>query len=199
MILINGVDRTSEIEDFRIELGLERLIPDRCSQFLATQLFIGAREREINPDVVLREIRALEVGDESTRTKPAAPFTGFFLKGLWHKHYFQSSVSSMSRNLMNEIHTDEAFRQLTEIMLNSGEEYLTEEMGARLAHEMVIGNFERRSARCALTGEWIVYAPFEGKNYYLCLASHNDGDEFIASQIKSVCFSEFPFLKDIIN
>jgi hypothetical protein len=46
-----------------------------------------------------------------------------------------------------------------------------------------------------LTGEWIVFVEHEGQNYYICLATHNGGDDEILGYIRNICHLEFPFLK----
>jgi hypothetical protein len=46
-----------------------------------------------------------------------------------------------------------------------------------------------------LKGEWIIFKNFNGKKYFLCLATHSEGDEVIyGAKIKS-CLEEFPKLK----
>ena len=110
-------------------------------------------------------------------------------------------MGAMTKNLINGMNRhglpwiEERARQVTE----SGEDYyLTEEDFGRIAHDAVIGNWERRSAGRQFTGEWIIYAQHEGRNYYLCLADHNDGDDRIRAQIDEICVAEFPFLKDLL-
>ena len=48
-----------------------------------------------------------------------------------------------------------------------------------------------------MTGEWIIFAKFNGTNYYLGLAGHSkskDEDEALYAQVKAYCSFEFPFL-----
>lgn len=49
----------------------------------------------------------------------------------------------------------------------------------------------------ALTGEWIVYAKHEGKNYYLCLGKPHENNTY--EKIKMVIKYDFPFLQLFIN
>jgi hypothetical protein len=37
----------------------------------------------------------------------------------------------------------------------------------------VHGNWKRLATAAKLTGEWIIYAHYDGKNYYLCLGTHD--------------------------
>jgi hypothetical protein len=55
--------------------------------------------------------------------------------------------------------------------------------------------YAERSRDESLTGQWIVYAQHEGRNYYLCLALHDEGDAAIFGRIKNGCIGEFPFLQ----
>jgi hypothetical protein len=67
-----------------------------------------------------------------------------------------------------------------------------------MAHDLVTGAMMRRKAAGALTGEWIVYAVHERRNYYLALWRHADGDEMLRRNIERLCVPQFPFLKDIL-
>ena len=67
------------------------------------------------------------------------------------------------------------------------------EIAKNIAHG-VTGLYLDRSNRQRLTGKWIIFAEHDGKNYYLCLAEHDEGNDVIAKRIKSGCREEFPFL-----
>ena len=77
-------------------------------------------------------------------------------------------------------------------------------------YELVIGGFERRASRGALTGEWIVFAKDNaGQNFFLTLATHNEcerayGEDDVSWQRRSdaliyervaACREEFPDLR----
>jgi hypothetical protein len=73
-----------------------------------------------------------------------------------------------------------------------------QEIAANIAHD--VGQIYADRARAQdLTGEWIVFAKHEDKNYYLCLAVHDEGDDHIFARIRDGCVSEFPFLSDLLN
>ena len=67
-------------------------------------------------------------------------------------------------------------------------------MVSRNLASAVVGLYAERSRDQRLTGEWIVYARHEGRNYYLCLARHDEEDATIFDRIKNGCVDEFPFL-----
>jgi len=76
---------------------------------------------------------------------------------------------------------------------------MTEDDAKLIAHDVVHGNYMRRSDANQLTGEWIIYAQHEGQNYYLCLGEHNSGDDHIRAKIDSVCVPEYSFLSQLLT
>jgi hypothetical protein len=76
---------------------------------------------------------------------------------------------------------------------------ITKEMITELAHRVTHEPVEDRANNKKLTGEWIVFAKEAGQNYYLCLNTHNAGDQQIVDRIKSNCLREFPFLSAIVG
>ena len=77
--------------------------------------------------------------------------------------------------------------------------YFSENDVPSIAHDAVHENWKRLMRDSALTGQWIIFAQHEGKNYYLCLGSHSSGDQKIRNQIDAVCVHEFPILKGILS
>ena len=47
-----------------------------------------------------------------------------------------------------------------------------------------------------LTGEWIIYTVHNNRKYYLCLATHNEGDVNIFDHKLKFCYLEFPELQN---
>jgi predicted RNA-binding Zn-ribbon protein involved in translation (DUF1610 family) len=56
--------------------------------------------------------------------------------------------------------------------------------------------YEFRARRKQMTGEWIVYQKYEGKNYYLTLGLHAD-DGTTYNHVKLARKFDFPFLPDV--
>jgi hypothetical protein len=71
---------------------------------------------------------------------------------------------------------------------------ITSEMTSELAHRLTHETMELRNANNKLTGEWIVFLPHGGKNYYLCCSTHSEGDQNIYDRIKEHCLRDFPDL-----
>lgn len=119
-----------------------------------------------------------------------------------HKHYLADGLSSLALNLKNEFQRSGLpllKQRIAEAQASGEERYFTVEDANWIAHEASVGPYERRNERRALTGEWIVYAVHEGKNYYLCLGRHDGADVELRRQIEAVCCEEFPFLRGLLG
>jgi hypothetical protein len=69
-----------------------------------------------------------------------------------------------------------------------------------LTDDVVHGNWGRLAAAANLTGEWIIYAHHDGKNYYLCLGTHDkSGHKGLRQQLDDFCCLEFPFLLTLLS
>lgn len=91
------------------------------------------------------------------------------------------------------------FKQRMREAQEAGEDrYVTIEDCKLLVDDVVQGNWGRLVKERALTGEWIIYAQYEGKNYYLCLGWHSSGDENLRKQIDAICCQEFDFLSSLL-
>lgn len=65
-----------------------------------------------------------------------------------------------------------------------------------LSHRVVVESYEKRAMEQKLTGEWIVFAKHEEKNYYLCLATHDLGDQQIFENVRAGRWRQFPFVAE---
>lgn len=145
----------------------------------------------IHPRDIVLSVKELELPGSISRTKPAEPLTGPLLKGLWHKHYFTARFLAkniqlgLGRNGMRKLILEELPIGATP----------TEEMVSRLARRVVDEPIASRSAASKMTGEWIIFLPHHGKNYYLCLGKHGT-DPLIAERVRELCPRDFPDLID---
>ena len=201
-LFINNEDRTDEVRGFVEAIGLDQVAPERCSILLITQLYCECViAQRLNPYKLLYEIEVLEGRGRTSRTKPATQFKHPPLRGLWHKHFLADGLRSMALNLRLSLkkHGLPHMERLAEAAERSGEvRYLSEEDIGAIVHDAVRGNYARRADASELTGDWLVYAHHEGRNYYLCAASHATGDETIRAWIDTSCVHEFPFLRDLL-
>jgi hypothetical protein len=199
----NGEDMTAEIINFASAIGLERAAPDRCSILLVLDLFGGFKSGHVNPARVVHEIQALEGIGNPSRLKSPTQFKRPPFKGLWHKHYLPNGLGAMVINFKKGLKLCglPLFKQRACEAEEAGEtRYLSIEDVKPLANDAVHGNWKRLANAGALTGQWIVYAQHDGKNYYLCLGTHErSGHESLGQQIDAICCQEFPFLSTLLS
>lgn len=160
----------------------ESLASGKYVQLFLDNLIDLAINQEISPEVIFREIRVLEGKKESllgnldveccqvwfgghefqlnrspSATKGSSEFTGRWLKGLHHKHYYVHQSDFTALNVKNQ-HRKYPLSQPLAAMIT-------------------------RIAEGGLTGEWIVFKKINGINTYLCLAKHTDGDKTIHDRL----------------
>jgi hypothetical protein len=198
----NGDDMTAEVSGFADVIGLNRAAPDRCSLLLTLGLFGGFKSGRLNPTKVVHEIRALEGLGPSSRLKAPVQNKWPPLKGLWHKHYQEDGISSLARNIQKGLrrYGIPLFGQMIAEATAAGEErYVSVEDIPAIAADVVNGNFARLADQQALTGEWLIFARYDDRNYYLCLATHDpQHHDGLRHQIDTICCEEFPFLPALL-
>jgi hypothetical protein len=190
----NGIRLITEKElgAYANGIGLPDVAKDRYSWLFVMDLLLFQEGNGVDPHMIVHEIQALEGLGPKHGTKAPAQFTRHPLKGLWHKHFF--SAHFLARNIRNELVGGRFEQIFAEVCDPNKSPVLTEGMIKELAHRITIGEFDNRNKDGRLTGEWIVFARHEEKNYYLCLSTHNAGDQTIYDRIRDVCFPQFPFL-----
>lgn len=164
----------------------------RCFWF--DLLALTERYRVAAHDVLLPLLQ-LECGEPAMGLKLATPFTRAPLKGLWHKHWF--SPRFLPANIVAVTQRKGSMDWIWEIAQEG--DVLTEELISQIAHRMTIGAFESRHAAKQLTGEWIIFLPRDGLNYYLCLGTHRIGDDRLDDKIRTVCSLDFPEIAQWID
>lgn len=196
----DGSDITQELIRLSDIAGLERNVPGRYSVLLLMGLWAGLQYGQLNLEKVRIEIEALE-GLRQSSLKPPSQFKHPPLQGLWHKHYLESGLAPVARNLrkgLGRYGMPHVERQVAEALASGEERFFSEQDIAQIAHDAAMGNWERLVRDSALTGEWLIYAQHEGRNYYLCLGRHTSGDKALRQQIDAICLKEFPFLSDML-
>ena len=186
-----------ELRDFARTCGLARTALERCSTVFLFQLYAGAFISNVFGDAakILAEVNHLEGVGHSVRTRPAEQFKKRPLLGLYKKHYLVGGVASVGRNiLLAGGKKKKEFRRIAGKHHNPATSHLPLAVIAKNIADDVMTLYAHRSSAQDLTGNWIVFAQHEGQNYYLCLATHDEGDDTIAARIKDGCYTEFPFL-----
>ncbi len=182
-----------ELSKLSKEWGLDKYAPNRFSWWLVFQIWMYNERFGIEPVEIMEAIKELENQTESL-IKKETKFTRYPLKGLWHKHYF--SARFLPKNLQIH-HGKDGMRQIINKHL-SGAKEITDDILNPMIAELTIKAFEARSNSGKLTGEWIVFAKYNGENYYLSLGEHDGDDELLYQRILSVCTPQFKFLKDLL-
>jgi hypothetical protein len=185
-----------ELAQYAHLYGLENLISGRYSWLFVFHLMMGEQRGISNPHMIIDEIKNLEgiSHQRKQRTKPASEFKGAYLKGLWHKHFFFAHPSVLANNIKNHLAGGKLKKLVEEVFNPDVSPIVTKEMVGELSHRIVHESLKDRGATSNLTGEWIIFAKHQGRNYYLCLASHIEEDKTIAHNIKLTCLPQFPFL-----
>ncbi|MFP3549732.1 hypothetical protein SB861_03320 [Paraburkholderia sp. SIMBA_049] len=188
-----------DVAKLKFEAARGRPYANRISLVLALRL-LDRSTRHLDPTAVLRELDYLEGLEPTSRTKAEAPFRGSVLRPLWHKHFTSArhvvANIGIRWNLPGGGNKD-LDRTIAEINKLSGAE--SEDLPNRLVHRLVLGGYEERVSR-GLTGDWIVYGRHAGANYYLDLATHEEGSSEEAAKLlaklRNGCFWEYPFVFD---
>lgn len=189
------------LSEFARMIGLEKIAHGRYSTLLAANLLGGALSGQQNPAKIVREIELLESGELGQFKQPIQnrhpP-----LKGLWHKHYMQDGLASLVMNVEKGLrrYGMPFFEQKIQEAKDASElRYLSPEDVPELVDDIIRGNRQRLSEQQALSGEWIIFAKHEGRNYYLTIATHDSTThQLVREQIDHVCCKEFPFLAQLL-
>jgi hypothetical protein len=147
---------------------------------------------------VLREVDFLEGLATASVTKKARQFKRQPLYPFWHKHFYAP------RHFLPNIGArwglmGNGNRELTEMITEVAERYgqPLEEWQRELPHRLIIDGWkDRNRPGWGLTGDWIIFAKHGGVNFYLDLATHEEGGESdtIMTKLRRGCATEFPFL-----
>jgi len=202
-VQIHKKELTAEdIEIFERLTGLSQATGGRHSALFFGALYVRTMlQRNLNPQPVIQQIRAMEGQIPPTGTKSPTRFTGRWLGGLWHQHYEDTGLASMALNLRNGWKSQGMpllEKRISDAESGTGHQFFTREDVPSMVDDLVFGTYRRRKEARSLTGEWIVYAAHEGRNYYLALWNHTDGDEMLRKEIDRLCIPQFPFLKDML-
>lgn len=177
-------DREQAISEVRGWLDLA-MNTGSYSRQLLEQLVVGYLTRSIHVHCVYDSLRELEYGGvRKTGAKLPSPFKHLPLRGLWHKHYVQPV--NLMKNVFN--HWQRKSNGLNSTIADFGQ---VEKLD-HLSHHLVISGYSTRSERSELTGEWIVFAKADQRNYYLTLGEHGDDRAVFGRVMKAR--SDFPFL-----
>ena len=196
-------DQDPELSHFahyiKKELGENMGVEGRFSTGFFLDCLFGLQAGKQNVQAVFSELLYLE-GKGASQTKTESMFTREPLKGFWHKHFMPGDMRNIGVNTQNALtnYGIPIFDNFIEDAKETGQEFFSEEQVLLAIDDAVSGNLARRRCDQKMTGEWIIYTTHQGEKYYLCLASHDDGDEAIYAQIKKAV-ADFSWLKEILG
>lgn len=181
-----------ELQKYAAYHRLDELIPGRYSSLFVLNLMNLERVFHIDTAPVIREIMHLEDRGPGLQMKPSTEFRGEHLKGLWHQHFFVVHPSALAHNIQNHLGKS-GLGKLVSKHLPVGELITASALNA-LSHAIVTESLEERADAEKLTGEWIIFAKENDKNYYLSIEPHQQPDERMAGNLRVACLPQFPFL-----
>lgn len=155
--------------------------------------------RVINTHQMLDEVKSLEGVGRKTRTKSVDAFKKLPLKGLMKKHFTDASfiVKNLGAHFSYDNGGNKRLNKLIrEAFSRNTSGVIDDDFISYLAHNTTIGAIEERSMNNNITGEWIVFQKHEGKNYYLTLGAHDEGDDKIYDRVCMAYNMDFQFLRN---
>jgi len=185
-----------ELDEFKKMIGIDWKIKGTYSKAFLLDLYCHNELYGINPEEVIEAILEEESGESKIGIKPATQFKRFPLKGLWHKHYY--SARFIAHNIQSQLAKNGLEKIIREIFDPEKNQIATKEMIEELSHRVVNETLDERRDKQKMTGEWLVFAKYEGENYYLCMGTHQNEDQQIRNKIEIMCVREFPFLSDVL-
>lgn len=186
-----------QIRRLKLEAVRGKAYSERISIALAFRLLDSSNPR-FDRLAVLDEINYLEGMTKTSRTKPESQFKKPPLFPFWHKHFFstQHLIKNIGIrwNIFNGGNRD-LEKMISDVAKKHGDD--PDAWPNHLVQQLVISGFTDRTER-GLTGDWLIYAKHESKNYYLDIATHEEGVEEHAhtlfQKLKSGSQAEFPLL-----
>lgn len=185
------------LSKIKIEAARGKPYADRISIALAFRL-LPIEQSRLDIFSVLDEIDYLEGITSFSRTKKESQFKNPPLFPFWHKHFF--SAQHILKNIGVRWDMSHGGNKDLEVMISDVAKNYGDQPDVwinHLAHTLVIEGYEERAER-GLTGDWLIFAKCDGLNYYLDLATHEEGKADVShklyEKLKNGCNAEFPFL-----
>ncbi|OBU34871.1 hypothetical protein CTM76_03625 [Photobacterium phosphoreum] len=184
-----------ELLKFENISGISWKIKGSYSRLFLADLIVFNQLFGVGSDEIFMILNNYENGINHAGIKSPSAFRYHPLKGLLHIH-FSASVY-IAQNIKLGLGKN-GLKQIINETLNK-EDLSPEQQSVEIAKRMVDKTLIQRRSDKKMTGEWVVYTKYQGKNYYLCLARHNDNDQSIRNRIEEHCLNEFPFLRSILS
>ena len=169
---------------------------DRVSTVFLAQAFSIQINGHFSVFDLTQPIKALEGLAKSDATDAERVFERKPLRGLYKKHF--TSPRFLVKNISNFLKSKDGnahFERIwNEAVQASGSDTIDETLTKYVAHHMTFDPIQIKTASRSMTGEWVVFHKYQGDNYYLTLAAHDEGDEAIYKRVLLACeFDSLPF------
>lgn len=172
-------------------------LASRMSELFWVEMCVLVQQYGIAPNEVLRSVYDLELNENKSGTKQPSLFRNPPLRGLWHKHYFTARF--FPHNLLLGLGKHGMEKLVREIYNPAISPTFTRDMASELARRVTTEPYENRYHQDKLTGEWVVFAKHNNRNYYLSLCTHKMGDQMIFDNIMENCIKDFPDLPNWLS
>jgi hypothetical protein len=174
--------------------GLVGVDRSRMSRLLCEQIAYGIKSRTLDSFGVTDILQALEGHDTRGYVK-TCHFNHPPLKGLLHAHFRQAAF--ITKNLENEMKNSRGKNLIKGFFKDKK---LSDEEKLKAApYQATFELYNSRTENNALTGEWIIYAKYNGKQYYLAVAPHSSNQKDDSIIYKLMIERCEPFFRQVIQ
>ncbi len=162
--------------------------------FLCKWLYLESK-RVFDRHSIMASIGDVENRTRHSNTKKHSLFSSGPLKGIYKKHF--SSACHIVKNIGLATGLDgDKTEKIEKIIKDVFREHSGSDIVyMQLAHRFSIEAYDQRVRAKSLTGDYIVFAKYNGSNYYLSIEPHNINSELVYSQITNLCLTEYPELQ----
>jgi len=183
---------STKLDRLKTEAAFGRPYADRLSTALSKDL-LHRLQTQGEYWAVLDAINELEGMARATSTKPATAFRKAPLAPLWHKHF--AGAGQIAAYLCLERSRKGVTQKCVEEAAAKAEAD-PRKLALLLAHSLTVQAWEDRCERDAVTGNWLIFAKHDGRNYYLIATKHGkrSQDTELHQRIVSECCDEWPWL-----
>ena len=200
-----------QIDQFKRKVLQERPYFARVSFSLILRVMDMAATRR-DYFAVIDELDFLEGQRGTSSVVASTQFKHAPLHPLWHKHFF--TAHHVIHNIMGRWGMHGNAKELDRLIREVAAEYGADEdfWPAVLVDRLVLQGFLERTRKGesakvretppeekrgrGLTGDWVIYGKYAGENYYLDLATHEEGKrpEQLIEKLRRGCVVEYPFI-----